>query len=134
MRKGQNSYCSVNRPDNNIVPPELQEFVSQDWGILNPMKMPGLPFLLGEEIGAFCAGHDVGSASLPAGVAEEGASRLLSLQPWEPMIAAINDYAIAGGWMLAQKFDIRIATELAELGISETRSNHLPPSAVNLTR
>jgi len=42
---------------------------------------------------------------------------------WKPTIAAINGYAIAGGWCLAQECDIRIAAEHAELGVAEVRWN-----------
>jgi enoyl-CoA hydratase/carnithine racemase len=48
---------------------------------------------------------------------------------WKPTIAAINGYAIAGGWIMAQDCDIRIAAEHAELGISEVMWN-LPVSGV----
>jgi enoyl-CoA hydratase/carnithine racemase len=42
---------------------------------------------------------------------------------WKPVIAAINGFAIAGGWWLAQACDIRISAEHAECGIAETRWN-----------
>ena len=43
------------------------------------------------------------------------------------MIAAVNGFALAGGWSIAQMCDLRIASEEAKLGISETRWSLLPP-------
>ena len=46
---------------------------------------------------------------------------------WKPLIAAVNGFALAGGWSIAQMCDLRIASEEAKLGISETRWSLLPP-------
>ena len=43
------------------------------------------------------------------------------------MIAAVNGFALAGGWSIAQMCDLRIASEEAKLGISETKWSLLPP-------
>jgi enoyl-CoA hydratase/carnithine racemase len=42
---------------------------------------------------------------------------------WKPVIAAINGYAIAGGFMFAMQCDIRIMAESARIGIAEVRWN-----------
>lgn len=42
---------------------------------------------------------------------------------WKPTIAAINGYAIAGGFNVAMQCDIRIIAEEAKVGIAETRWN-----------
>ena len=46
---------------------------------------------------------------------------------WKPLIAAVNGFALAGGWSIAQMCDLRIASEEAKLGISETKWSLLPP-------
>ena len=46
---------------------------------------------------------------------------------WKPMIAAVNGFALAGGWSIAQMCDLRIASQEAKLGISETKWSLLPP-------
>ena len=42
---------------------------------------------------------------------------------WKPTIAAINGFAIAGGFMMAMQCDIRIVAEEARVGIGEVRWN-----------
>ncbi len=42
---------------------------------------------------------------------------------WKPTIAAINGYAVAGGFMYAMQCDIRIMAESAKVGIGEVRWN-----------
>ena len=52
---------------------------------------------------------------------------------WKPLIAAINGYALAGGWSIAQMCDLRLAADDALLGITEPRVGLLAPFAVTLT-
>ncbi len=46
-----------------------------------------------------------------------------NLNLWKPTIAAINGWAVAGGFMYAMQCDIRIMSEEAKIGIAETRWN-----------
>ncbi len=86
---------------------------------------------------AFCAGIDLKEsgeriAAIERGEIEgtmfpeeqKGVSPLSeSLGLWKPTIAAINGYAVAGGFMIAMQCDIRIASERARIGIAEVRWN-----------
>jgi enoyl-CoA hydratase/carnithine racemase len=45
------------------------------------------------------------------------------LNCWKPTVAAINGFAIAGGWSTAQNCTFRIADEHAEMNIAEARWN-----------
>ncbi len=91
---------------------------------------------------AFCAGRDLKERAEDnaAGVQAKGSDSLgtdtLGLFPrtWKPLIAAINGYAMAGGWAIAQMCDLRIATEDAKMGISESRWSLLPPFAAALPK
>ena len=55
-------------------------------------------------------------------------------QTWKPLIAAINGFALAGGWSIAQMCDIRLAAEDARMGISEARMGLLAPFAITLPK
>jgi enoyl-CoA hydratase/carnithine racemase len=85
---------------------------------------------------AFCAGADLintaetraaeaGETGRPAPAARRRNAVPLSesLGLWKPTIAAINGYAVAGGFMYAMQCDIRIMAEEARVGIAETRWN-----------
>lgn len=86
---------------------------------------------------AFCAGLDLKDQAERDAKGEgfpRSRPRFHHLDIFKPTIAAINGFAIAGGWLIAQQCDIRIAAEHAEMGISETMWN-LPASwVVDLTR
>ena len=84
---------------------------------------------------AFCAGRDLKErASDNAEGVQATASQSMSSerpymwpQTWKPLIAAVNGFALAGGWSIAQMCDLRVASEDAQFGISETKWSLLPP-------
>ncbi len=84
---------------------------------------------------AFCAGRDLKErAEDNAGGVQARASHSMTPdrpymwpQTWKPMIAAVNGFALAGGWSIAQMCDLRIAAEDASLGITESKWSLLPP-------
>ena len=86
---------------------------------------------------AFCAGRDLkeraadNAAGIQARASDSLGSETLGLFPrtWKPLIAAINGYAMAGRWAIAQMCDLRLAAAEAMLGISEARWSLLPPFA-----
>ncbi len=95
----------------------------------------------------FCAGDDLkhrvelektypgGYTAALADVVKKGS--LSKMQPrefWKPIIGAINGYALAGGWWLAQMCDVRIAAEHALFGIPEVRWNLRAPFTAQACR
>ena len=84
---------------------------------------------------AFCAGRDLKErATDNADGVQARASQSMSTerpymwpQTWKPLIAAINGFALAGGWSIAQMCDLRVAAEDAKLGITESKWSLLPP-------
>ena len=84
---------------------------------------------------AFCSGRDLKERAEDnaAGVQARAAQSMSPDRPymwpqtWKPLIAAVNGFALAGGWSIAQMCDLRIAAEDAKLGITETKWSLLPP-------
>lgn len=84
---------------------------------------------------AFCAGRDLKerAADNAEGVQARAYHSMYPDRPymwpqtWKPLIAAINGFALAGGWSIAQMCDLRLAAEDAQLGITETKWSLLPP-------
>ncbi|GIX48886.1 MAG: carnitinyl-CoA dehydratase [Candidatus Tectimicrobiota bacterium] len=91
---------------------------------------------------AFCAGRDLkeraadNAAGIQARASDSlGTDSLYTFpRPKKPLIAAINGYAMAGGWAIAQLCDLRLAAAEAKLGITEARWSLLPPFAALLPR
>ena len=84
---------------------------------------------------AFCAGRDLKerASDNAEGVQAKASDSMSPDRPfmwprtWKPLIAAVNGFALAGGWSIAQMCDLRIAAEEAQLGITETKWSLLPP-------
>ncbi|MEE9198160.1 MAG: enoyl-CoA hydratase-related protein, partial [Dehalococcoidia bacterium] len=91
---------------------------------------------------AFSAGRDLKerAADNAAGIQARASDSIgadsvfLWSRPQKPLIAAINGFAVAGGWAIAQMCDLRVAAEEARLGIAETRWSLLPPFATILPK
>ena len=84
---------------------------------------------------AFCSGRDLKERAddNAQGVQATASNSMTKESPymwpqtWKPLIAAVNGFALAGGWSIAQMCDLRIASEDAKLGISETKWSLMPP-------
>jgi enoyl-CoA hydratase len=84
---------------------------------------------------AFCSGRDLKerASDNAAGIQARASDSMYPDRPymwpqtWKPLIAAINGFALAGGWSIAQICDLRLAAEDAKLGISEAKWSLLPP-------
>ncbi len=91
---------------------------------------------------AFCAGRDLKerAADNAEGVQARASQSMSPDRPymwpqtWKPLIAAVNGFALAGGWSIAQMCDLRLAAEDAKLGITETKWSLLPPFGTVLSK
>jgi enoyl-CoA hydratase len=127
---------TLNRPERmNALSPELMVRLEEAWAKFRDDEDALVAVVTGAGDKAFCAGADLGEVTQALqGGSSTAPPRFYPFEIWKPIIAAINGYAVAGGWALAQGCDIRIAAEQAQLGIAETRWN-LPAGWVcDLTR
>lgn len=84
---------------------------------------------------AFCAGRDLKERATDnaEGIQARASASMTPESPymwprtWKPLIAAVNGFALAGGWSIAQMCDLRLASENAKLGITETKWSLMPP-------
>ncbi len=130
-KKGKIVFLTLNRPERmNALSGELFEALANAWGRFNEDDDAWVAVLTGAGEKAFSAGADLreaadrfsGGKSTPI---RRGPLPTLGegLDCWKPVIAAVNGFCVAGGWMLAQRCDVRIAAEHAEFGIAEARWN-----------
>ncbi len=140
---GRIVVMTMNRPEAmNALNAELHEAIYDGWERFRDDDEAWVAILTGAGDKAFSAGNDLKETSQvrTGQIKPTRRRRRLSvslceaLDLWKPTIAAINGYAIAGGWNLAQQCDIRIAAEHAELGIAEVRWNMGGSWAYSLTR
>ncbi len=130
---GRIVVMTMNRPESmNALSGELMAAVADGWRRFAEDDEAWVAILTGAGDRAFCAGADLketASARAKGGEVFRSSRTAMpyplaeSMNLWKPTIAAINGYAVAGGWMLAQQCDIRIAAEHAEMGIAEARWN-----------
>jgi enoyl-CoA hydratase len=81
---------------------------------------------------AFCAGADIKEWREPTSIVEDREERM-HVNFWQvmsrcevPIIAAINGYALGGGCELAMCCDVRIASDQAQLGLTEVTLGIIP--------
>lgn len=119
----------INRPERlNALSWELREKLAESWKKFEADEDAWVAILTAVGDKAFCAGMDLieqkerndqGVGFIPMPQGPNFAPPFIS----KPVIAAVNGNAVAGGWLLAQICDVRIAAEHAEFGIAETRWN-----------
>jgi enoyl-CoA hydratase/carnithine racemase len=126
-KKNRTVLMTLNRPERmNSLSIELMERMERAWNEFSNDEDAWAAVIIGEGDKAFCTGFDLIDQAErdKAGVGlPEVLPRFSPIEIWKPVIAAINGYAIAGGFMLAQQCDIRIAAEHAEFGIAEAKWN-----------
>jgi enoyl-CoA hydratase/carnithine racemase len=136
---GQIHVITMNRPHRlNALGDGLGEALYDAFADFRDDPTARVAILTGAGDRAFCAGADlIATSETRQAQAVDGAPRgyraprtTKSISPlsegmnlWKPTIAAVNGFAIAGGFMIAMQCDIRIMSEQARVGIAEVRWN-----------
>ncbi|WP_416826130.1 enoyl-CoA hydratase [Ectobacillus polymachus] len=127
------AIVTLNRPKQaNALSLSLLEELQEVWKQLRENSDVRVVILTGAGEKAFCAGADLKER---AGMNEAEVRRAVTLiretvnqveQLPQPVIAAINGIALGGGTELCLACDIRIASETATLGLTETSLAIIP--------
>jgi len=149
---GRIHVITMNRPHRmNSIGDGMNEALYDAWIAFRDDRRARVAILTGAGNRAFCAGADLLNRAsrdtgedLPqsemlarrnAGDARHWIPLAEKLGVWKPTIAAINGYALAGGFQFAMQCDIRVMANTARVGISETRWNMTAAHwAIPLTR
>src|SRR5918996_5457268 len=127
------AFVTLNRPEaKNAIDPETHELLWRTWEDFASDDSVDVAILTGAG-DAFCAGADLKTFippwiqdATPRKVRDNVATGLGGLTRGlhrisKPIIAAVNGWALAGGFETALACDIRIASEAARFGSFETR-------------
>jgi enoyl-CoA hydratase/carnithine racemase len=127
------AYLTINRPEaRNAIDPDVHAAMIDAWADFRDDPAVDVAILTGAGE-AFCAGADL-KTYIPPIVAEASPQRIreiveLGLNGFtrgmhrieKPIIAAVNGWALAGGFETALACDVRIASERAMFGSFEAR-------------
>ena len=142
-KKGQTAYITLNRPEaRNAVDPETAVELANAWKDYRDDGALRCAIITGAGDKSFCAGADLArliplltgarKAETEADKIILGDSQLLQdafLRDFElnkPVIAAVNGFAIAGGFELLYGADIRVASLNAKFGLQEVKWSVFP--------
>ena len=128
------AHVTINRPEaRNAIDPDVHEAMIETWADFRDDDGVDVAILTGAGDEAFCAGADLKTYippimeyATPADIREiaelglNGFTRGMH-RIYKPIIAAVNGWALAGGFETALACDIRIASERAKFGSFEAR-------------
>jgi enoyl-CoA hydratase/carnithine racemase len=137
LSDGRIWVLTMNRPDRmNSMGENLAGQLSDRLAEYRDDKQARVAIITGAGTKAFCAGADLIEAAQMGEDKKNGVEPSVKgmgrmdfmnmaerMELWKPTIAAVNGYAIAGGFMIAMNCDIRIIADHAKVGIGETRWN-----------
>lgn len=126
-KKGRIAYVTINRPErlNALHPPANQELY-EAFGDFRDDPDVWVAIITGTGERAFSAGNDLkytaehGRRDRSLDIARFGGITS-NFECWKPIIAAVNGFALGGGFELALACDIIIAADHAEVGLPEPR-------------
>jgi enoyl-CoA hydratase/carnithine racemase len=122
-RQGQIMLVRLNRPERlNALGQELRAEMAAAWCEFRDNDALEVAVFTGTGR-AFCAGEDM-KESVQRGAAGSGkrpADPFMDGSLQKPVIAAVNGYAMGGGFMLVERTDLRVAVSGAIFEISEAK-------------
>ena len=128
------AYVTINRPEaRNAIDPDVHRLMIEAWADFRDDDAVDVAILTGAGDEAFCAGADLKTyippimeKATPGEIRDivelglNGFTRGMHRIP-KPIVAAVNGWALAGGFETALACDIRVASERAMFGSFEAR-------------
>ena len=123
-RHGQVLVVRMNRPERlNALNHEMRSRLAETWTEFR--RDDGLEVAIFTGTGrGFCAGEDMKESlqnRMPGGRRPEIEDPFMSGALEKPVIAAVNGYAMGGGFMLVERTDLRVAAREAVFEVSEAK-------------
>jgi len=123
-RRGQILIVRMNRPERlNALNGELRQMLAETWTMFRKSDELEVAVFTGTGR-AFCAGEDMKESladGAPGGRRPPLEDPFMSGTLEKPVIAAVNGYAMGGGFMLVERTDLRIAVREAVFEVSEAK-------------
>lgn len=123
-RHGQVMVIRMNRPERlNALGQDLRAGLAEAWCEFRDSDQLEVAIFTGTGR-AFCAGEDMKESvqrGAPGGVRPALADPFMQGTLMKPVIAAINGYAMGGGFQLVERTDLRVAVREAIFEVSEAK-------------
>ncbi|MDG2005630.1 MAG: enoyl-CoA hydratase-related protein [Novosphingobium sp.] len=130
------AIITINRPEQrNCLSQEVRDALFAAWERFENDDAMRIAILTGAGEKAFCAGGDL-KEMVETGMAVPARDFIPlpydNLELTKPTIAAVNGYAFAGGWALAQNCDLCVASSNAKFAVTEVKVGRGSPWAAPL--